>query len=72
MTVHEQEQQIRAQLDESLPDIIEALKLKIHMFQREIETAVVYGGKSFGNALHIHNCEAELSKAQQLLRKLEK
>lgn len=67
-----QEDIIRKQLDESMPDIIEALKLKVDMLEREIATARVFGGNTNGNRLHIVNCREELDKARSLLTKLTK
>lgn len=66
------EDTIRKQLDESMPDIIEALKLKVDMLEREITTARVFGSNTNGNRLHIINCREELDKAQSLLSKIDK
>lgn len=65
------EAQVRQDLDESMPDIIEAMRYKIGMYEREITTARVFGGTSNGNRLHIVNCRTELDKTQALLSKLE-
>lgn len=66
------EDQIRQQLDDAMPDIIKALKLKVDMLEREIATARVFDDGSNGNRLHIVNCREELDKAQSLLTKLTK
>lgn len=63
---------IEKQIDRSMPDIIEALRLKIYMYNREIDTARAYGGAGNGNRLHIVNCRLERDKAEQLLSKLER
>lgn len=71
MTVQEQEQAIRAQLTESMPRIIGAIKLKLHMLQREQELARVHGKYELGNELHMNYLTAEVIKTKQLLKKLE-
>lgn len=63
-------EQIEQALDESMPDIIQAMKFKASMYEREIDTARAYGGTSNANRLHIHNCKEQLVKTLELLRKL--
>lgn len=72
MTIQEQENAIRAQLTESMPRIIGALKLKLAMLQREQEVARVHGKHDIGNELHMNYLTAEVIKTKQLIAKLEK
>lgn len=71
MTVLQQEKLIRNQITESMPTIIDALKLKLNMIQREQETARVYGENTNANMLHLSYLAAESIKTQQLIKKLE-
>lgn len=64
-------EQIEQAIDESMPDIIQALKYKIEMYEREIRTVRAYGNDSNANRLHAVNCDTELNKALNLLKKLE-
>ena len=65
------EDQIRQQLTEAMPGIIEAMKLKSNMLHEELYRAKKYGGTTQGERLHIHYLQEEIVKTDNLLIKIQ-
>lgn len=66
-----QEDIIRQQLNEAMPGIIEAMKLKSNMLHNELDRAKKYGDTTQGNRLHIHYLQEDIVKVDNLLIKIQ-